>query len=358
MALSLLMGILLPVAAFADIREDNLIDTEQIASMTVVSKAGDVVLSGAHFRLYHVATVSEEGEYKMKTAFEESGISLGIESADESWSDRAVTLEGYVVGKNADNAAIDHTQSGRTDSDGNVLFSGLSTGLYLLVGDPVTVGNKIYTPLATLISLPYGDNGVAGSTFSGRYTTQNYNPTINIKYSVTELGEPDPTPPPTDPPFTPEEVYTNLTAIKIWKDEGYETSRPTEISVTLYRNGEEYDTVVLNAQNSWKHTWSVLDDDSRWQLVEKNVPTNYTVTSVQDGKAFVVTNTYKEEQTVTPPPTVTPAQPSPAPSATPTPSQPKLPQTGQLWWPISLLALCGLVLILIGVKLRNKGSGN
>lgn len=47
--------------------------------------------------------------------------------------------------------------------------------------------------------------------------------------------------------------------------------------------------------------------------------------------------------------------PSPKPTATPTPrpTNPTLPQTGQLWWPVPLLAFAGLVLILLGL-LRRK----
>lgn len=32
----------------------------------------------------------------------------------------------------------------------------------------------------------------------------------------------------------------------------------------------------------------------------------------------------------------------------------KLPQTGQLWWPVPVLALAGLVLVAIGLRLRKK----
>ncbi len=57
------------------------------------------------------------------------------------------------------------------------------------------------------------------------------------------------------------------------------------------------------------------------------------------------------KKAVTPPPpsiTVTPSIATPTPStATPTP-KPTLPQTGQLWWPVPVLAIAGAAFILFG----------
>ena len=49
--------------------------------------------------------------------------------------------------------------------------------------------------------------------------------------------------------------------------------------------------------------------------------------------------------------------PSPTPTSGPTPTpEPRLPQTGQLWWPVYVLVGAGLVFCLLGVTvLRKKG---
>lgn len=102
----------------------------------------------------------------------------------------------------------------------------------------------------------------------------------------------------------------------------------------LLRGGQVYDTVTLNSQNNWRHRWSDLDSRYRWTVTEKAV-TDYTVTVTQEGKTFVVTNTYQ----------------------TPTPGKKtdtKLPQTGQLWWPVPVLLSVGLLLVLIGVLRRRR----
>lgn len=70
-------------------------------------------------------------------------------------------------------------------------------------------------------------------------------------------------------------------------------------------------------------------DDSR-KKVE-----NYTVEITQEGKVFVVTNTYVPEKPTTP-------------------SKPdtSLPQTGQLWWPVPVLLAVGLLFVVIGLIRR------
>jgi hypothetical protein len=344
-ALVLLLSVLLPSPAAADYSGARSI------SLTAVIKSGGTAVEGVEFKLYHVAEVTSAGAYQVSSTFKGAGVSLSTSATQDSWSSRALTLESYIVKRAAEGSAIDHTVKGTSDENGSVTFSGLDEGLYLLVGTQTTVNGTVYTPLATLVTLPS----------TGNYNVKDYSPTVNVKFetqsvtpSPTPSESPNPTPTPSVTP-TPTEPVTptiDLAVIKIWKDDGHADSRPSEITVTLYRDGEKYDSVTLSARNSWKHTWTVPDDTSRWQLVEDEVPDGYTVTAVQDGKTFVVTNTYTEP-TPTPTPSDTTPQPTSQPSPTPTPSG-KLPQTGQLWWPVSILALCGLALVLFGIRIRKS----
>ena len=52
----------------------------------------------------------------------------------------------------------------------------------------------------------------------------------------------------------------------------------------------------------------------------------------------------------------TPDEPEPTPSAPPPPQGPKLPQTGQLWWPVPILLAAGLLLVSIGIISRRRNS--
>lgn len=53
--------------------------------------------------------------------------------------------------------------------------------------------------------------------------------------------------------------------------------------------------------------------------------------------------------------TPTPTQsPKPSPIPTPTPTNPKLPQTGQLWWPVPVLLFAGLAMIVLGLVQKKR----
>lgn len=80
--------------------------------------------------------------------------------------------------------------------------------------------------------------------------------------------------------------------IKLWEDKGYEEKRPAEITVELLADGKVYDTVVLNANNSWMHQWNGLNKDTMWSIKEVAVPENYNSVITAEGSVFVITNTY------------------------------------------------------------------
>lgn len=50
-----------------------------------------------------------------------------------------------------------------------------------------------------------------------------------------------------------------------------------------------------------------------------------------------------------------PVQPTPAPTPTPKPSDPKLPQTGQLNWPVPVLFGSGVLMLIVGFAIYMKG---
>lgn len=48
---------------------------------------------------------------------------------------------------------------------------------------------------------------------------------------------------------------------------------------------------------------------------------------------------------------------TPHPPTPPTPPE-RLPQTGQLWWPVPVLVCCGLLSLLIGIAVRRRGEAH
>ena len=116
----------------------------------------------------------------------------------------------------------------------------------------------------------------------------------------------------------------DITVKKVWNDDG--KNRPESITVQL-RNGDTVvDTVTLKEQNGWSHTWTGQPMSDAWSVKEVNVPKGYTATYQKNGFIYTVTNTST------------------------------LIQTGQLKWPIPLLAGAGLLLFAGGWILYFKGK--
>ena len=122
------------------------------------------------------------------------------------------------------------------------------------------------------------------------------------------------------------------TITKVWDDKGYESRRPSSVQVTLLQNGAAYDTITLNEENSWQHTWDELpkcDADGKeytWTIQETAV-SGYTASVQPKEDIFVLTNQIEGQ---------------------------KLPQTGMLWWPVPLLAAAGVCFLIIGALGRKK----
>jgi LPXTG-motif cell wall-anchored protein len=340
LALLMLLSVLLSVPSFAYEK----INTRHLSSMTLVDVCDEVPLAGVTFRVYYVASVTANATFLADDQFVMADVALSTyQVSDGEWANRAATLESYVVSREADNDPIP-CLTGTTDENGELFFSGIPTGLYLLLGEPITIGDTTYTPSPALVSVP--------GEVNQKEREYNYDPEFYIKNATKTREAPPPDTPTPDP--TPETI--DLTVLKIWKDEGHKEQRPSSVTVTLYRNNTVYDTVTLSSKNNWRHTWSGLSDSARWYLVENDVPEGYTVTAVRDGKVFTVTNTYTEPEEPGEP--KEPDEPDkPAPPEQPQGFEEKLPQTGQLWWPVPLMAVGGLVLVLGGVGLKKKREG-
>ncbi|MCH5278699.1 MAG: Cna B-type domain-containing protein [Christensenellaceae bacterium] len=251
-------------------------------------------LDGCTFRLYHIAD-GNMNDYRLMEEFIDK--QEEVDQVDwynaEDVADLAVDLSEYIT-----NDDIEPAQTGTTDQEGRLSFNGLSIGLYLTIGDQLSKDGWIYTPQPTLIWLPCvnPDGGL------------DYDPVCTLKYEK-----------------TPEEVKPETISIfveKVWVDDG---NHPSSVTVQLLCDGEVYDEVTLNAENDWRYTWENLEADHDWQIVETDIPDGYTARVTRDGFYFTVTNTKK------------------------------LPQTGQLWWPVPAMLGAGLLLLIFGVVLRKRG---
>jgi hypothetical protein len=375
-------------------------DASKPVSLTLTYENEDKPIKDAVFNLSAGADTADGLDYTLSEDFADASIDISGDAEDWNWTGLASTFESYILVEDAEKEEINPVAEGKTQDNGNLTFSNLKAGLYLLTGDTLKKDGIEYIPGAALISLPYmQDDG-----------TIDYHPDIEPKYTIKTYSTP-----------STSDDLTNLHAQKIWSDNN-SSKRPSAIKVMLFKDGEEYDEVELNEKNSWYYSWKNMDSTARWQLGEVSVPDGYTVVSESTGSTFVVTNTLTtttKTSTGTPksgtprkpgtpsvlnpqtpndsipnpdnPDKVTPNTPNDTTPDTPSdtievtsetpsidtdnppvvtdispnipqnnpdnPNNPTttLPQTGQLWWPVPLLAFGGLILVAVGMYLR-KGK--
>lgn len=305
--------LLIPAAASAA----GAIDLSRDVRLTISYQDEDVPLAGAEFSVYLVADAGENGELTTTPAFRQFNVDIRGRN-DAAWKALARTLEGYVL-----RDQIEPTDSGATGQSGFLHFptgdTKLTPGLYLVLGQRHRQNGFRYDAAPFMVMLPAQSEH-----------TWSYEVIASPKHEKREI------------PDTPAVITRKV--LKVWDDDGHENSRPREITVQLLRDGEVYDTVTLNADDNWRYTWTELDDDYRWTVVEREL-SGYTVRIDREGITFVVTNTYVPTS-----PPDTPTQPT-KPS---TPGKPSLPQTGQLWWPVPVLMCVGPAFVAAGLLRRRR----
>ena len=130
-------------------------------------------------------------------------------------------------------------------------------------------------------------------------------------------------------PKTDVAKLTDITIKKVWNADA-STKAADSVTVQLLKDGVVIDTATLSAQNHWQVTYTDMPESDMYSIAEVNVPKGFTATYSQSGYVFTVTNSAS------------------------------LIQTGQLIWPIPVLAMAGLCLIAVGTivlrKTRDKNA--
>ena len=329
---------------------ENIDPTKGVSLVVQCRSEGETSVSGVRFRLYRVAEVSPECTYTLTSDFVDSSVDLEKRLDHAEWKALANTLVGY-----AEFHDLVPMQEILTDANGVAMFpeeGTMETGLYLVVGDRYQMGEFYYFPMPFLVCLP------------------NYLEEQWVYENVTAVPKYD------------REPVDRTVSRRVWKDwvGGNASVRPQEIQVALLGDGQEYERVTLNQGNNWEYRWEELDGNVSWQVVEVEVPANYTVLTDQAGMVFHMINTYHPpggdrpggnnpggggggggERTPNVPTTTITEDTPPLASYNP-PDDPTmlmelpegevplamLPQTGMLWWPVPVLTICGMVLFTMG----------
>lgn len=241
-------------------------------------------VSNMQVSLYRVA----DENYNLVDSFSQYSIDLkqDVQGAANALENR-ILMDG-----------IEADASGFSDSLGNASFTGLESGIYLVVGKEVFQEGVFYMPQVSLVSLS-GDLSV------------------DLKYETSEK---------------PSRIHV----LKVWKRDS-KKSRPKSIEVCLLRSdGIVVDRVVLNSDNQWSTTWDNLSTLYTYRVMETSVPSGYKESCSREKDTIILTNTGNYTDKVE------------------DKKDEELPNSGQLWWPVPVLLFVGLVLFGLGRHLKNE----
>ena len=240
-------------------------------------------VSNMQVSLYRVA----DENYNLVDAFSNYSIDLkqDVQGAANALENR-ILMDG-----------IEADASVFSDSFCKASFTGLESGIYLVVGKEVFQDGVFYMPQVSLISLS-GDLSV------------------DLKYEMSDK---------------PSRIHV----LKVWKKDN-KKSRPKSIEVCLLRSdGIVVDKVILNSDNQWSTTWNHLSTSYTYSVMETSVPSGYKESCTREKDTIVLTNTGNFTDKVEKKDEV-------------------LPNSGQLWWPVPVLLFVGLVLFGLGRHLKNE----
>ena len=338
---------------------------ENTGSLTLwCVKNGDVV-SGMQWHLYRVGH-RENDDYVLEGDFAGYRPTLGDESrpiTDWDSDSAASAAEALKLKAIADN--IPSRADGITSSAGSVTFKDLENGLYMVWGNVLRVGDTTYIPSAIFFEMNGEDAAVLNAYPKIVMRTQSSD---TVRYSVQ----------------------------KVWlNDEDQPWRRSASITVDIYRDNVFYEEVQLSESNDWSYQW---EDSSgyTWSVYEKEILENYTVAYEDNSTKYLIVNTYdgppggrsETTTTVTTSPTATGSETTTvtavqtdtdttaattrqitgqkstgttaqatrtaAAKTTTIAAETKAPQTGQLWWPVPVLALGGMLMLGVGLRLTKK----
>lgn len=261
-----------------------LLPTTLFAKSDLINLDVSCPVSDMQVSLYRVA----DENYKLTGVFSNYSVDLkqDVQGAANALENR-ILMDG-----------IEADAYAASDSSGKAGFSGLESGIYLVVGKEVESNGVFYMPQVSLVSLS-GDLSV------------------DLKYETSNKA-------------------SRIHVLKVWKKDN-KKSRPKSIEVCLLRSdGIVVDKVKLNSDNQWSYTWDSLSTLYTYSVMETSVPSGYKESCYREMDSIVLTNTgrytdKKEEK-----------------------KDDELAFTGQLWWPVPVLLFAGLVLFGLGRQLRNE----
>lgn len=289
----LLVLLLLPM----QVRAETAVETDRAVSLTVQMESGEIALRDAPVQLYHISAMDSGGELIPLPEYSAFSQLLDIRGENaQSWQEAAVELEKYILFSD-----LLPTAETETNRAGTALFRNIPQGLYLVLSVHHQQEDRVYSAAPFFLQLP----GKNPETFAWQYAV-----TAQAKLEAT--------------------LQTiDIQAVKLWEDSFHENQRPETIQLSLYCDGDLWETVTVSREDRWRYIWKDLPAAHSWHLKEKEIP-GYRSRVKKEGNTFHVTNTILQDTSAS-----------------------RLPQTGQLWWPVPVLAVGGLLLLASARKRRD-----
>ncbi|MBO4457162.1 MAG: Cna B-type domain-containing protein [Butyrivibrio sp.] len=322
------------------------IDTSKKGSLAVTYKFGeDKLFDGVNSHIYKIASATENGTFVLDPGYDEKSSIKDLNgitdeaTAQQEWKQVLEDVKDYAVKEHQpDQSAV--------SSRGLAQFSNVDLGIYLVCADNYLETDSTYVFAPFLVAVPQLDDNDSW-VYSGSATakTERFDRMVDLELH------------------------------KRWNDEGYSDKRPSSINVKILKDGADYATVTLDKSNDWTYKWQekpgfkwefkeVLPENSRYSAsVSSSVIYNADVAS----EIYTITNTYNPPSSPPPSNDETPSGGGDTtPDETPVPDvlgavrklaelpavlgARRLPQTGQLWWPLPILIIAGLALIIKGIR--------
>ena len=284
------------------------IDPTRSCDFTITYRADGVGCAGIPVKAYRIAEVSADCQYTLTSAFAPTALVLnGIQTAGE-WNSIRTTLESFILAQK-----IAPSLTGTTDSSGQVQFTAIPSGIYL-VAEATYGDDRCFA--STLVALPgLGADGL-----------WQYEVAVSPKSELL-------------PPVTPDEKI-EMKVVKLWRGDSNTSARPESVTVEIFRDGISQETVLLFEENNWSYIWAAEKDNASWTVVERDVPAGYRVCLSKKDTTFTLTNTWITEN----PDPITPGGP------------PATGDTAPILLYLVLMFVSGSLLIILGIAEKRKRS--
>ncbi len=264
--------------------------------------------------LYRIGDAMADGSIGYDELFSKYSLPEGPVSKEEI-KDLTFTFETYV---NRNGFYPD--QSGVADESGRVSFT-VDEGWYIAVPGKLRTDQKVYGSSSLLVCVS-----------SLEIYSEDWGEEVTVFPKIEEY---------------PSGQLQKVVVIRFSWDSGNPPSKGP-IIVSVYQDGIKKEEIILDSSNDWIHVFTDIPYDSEWTAVQENTPEDKTTVyrkepgyhPVDVVEVITIENHGRSpiSQQVT----------TPAISSENNTVSEKLPQTGQLWWPVPWLSVSGILIFSLG----------